>query len=73
MRHKYGVAISCPVIWFTCVFIPDSGMFEEISVTVNGEDFTGYLQQLGKKEGKQKGHLVIHGVDDDLEVVATFE
>ncbi|MCP4398925.1 MAG: hypothetical protein GY801_16700 [bacterium] len=54
-------------------FLPDSGMFEDISVTVNGEDFTGYLQQLGKKEGKQKGHLVIHGVDDDLEVMATFE
>ena len=62
-------------------FLPDSGNFADISVKIITfdelgeeveEDFTPYLQQLGGKPGKQKGHLVIHDVDRDLEVVANF-
>lgn len=48
---------------------PDSRNFEDIlSVTVNGEDVLPYVQELGNGDG----HLVIHGVDADLEVVAKF-
>lgn len=48
---------------------PDSRNFEDIlSVTVNGENVMPYVQELGNGDG----HLVIHGVDADLEVVAKF-
>ena len=51
-------------------FLPVSGNFSDITVTVDGAEVP--LQQLGGKPGKQKGHLVIHDVDQDLTVEATF-
>lgn len=48
---------------------PDSRNFEDIrSVTVDGENVMPYVQELGNGDG----HLVIHGVDADLDVVAKF-
>ncbi|MBD3307915.1 hypothetical protein GF339_15900 [candidate division KSB3 bacterium] len=48
---------------------PDSGNFADIAnVTINGEPFMDYVQELGNGDG----HLVIHGVDQDLDVIATF-
>ncbi|MBD3308894.1 hypothetical protein GF339_20945, partial [candidate division KSB3 bacterium] len=43
---------------------PDSGNFADIAnVTINGEPFMDYVQELGNGDG----HLVIHGVDQDLD------
>ena len=48
---------------------PDSGNFDDIAdVTVNGVSVKSFLQELGNGDG----HLVIHDVTEDLEVVATF-
>jgi hypothetical protein len=48
---------------------PDSGNFDDIAdVTVNGVSVKSSLQELGNGDG----HLVIHDVTEDLEVVATF-
>ena len=48
---------------------PDSGNFDDIAdVTVNGVSVKSSLQELGNGDG----HLLIHDVTEDLEVVATF-
>lgn len=48
---------------------PDSGDFDDIAdVTVNGVSVKSSLQELGNGDG----HLVIHDVTEDLEIVATF-
>lgn len=50
-------------------FTPDSKNFEDLTgVTINDEPMLDYVRKLGNSSG----HLVVHGVDADLEVVATF-
>ena len=50
-------------------FKPDSKNFEDLTdVTINGEPMLTYVRKLGNGSG----HLVVHGVDAKLDVVATF-
>lgn len=50
-------------------FKPDSKNFEDLTdVTINDESMLTYVRKLGNGSG----HLVVHGVDAKLEIVATF-
>lgn len=49
---------------------PNSGIFDDIEdVTVNGESVIAYVQDLGNGDG----HLVIHGISENLEIEVTFK